>query len=317
MIDQQTDHGFKVGKMAKVLEVSRSGYYRFSKRAVSLRAQENSRILKKIEMIHTQSRYLYGSPRIHAELIDQGVNCSRPRAARLMRKAGIKAKMPKRFKVTTKSSATAAVSPNLLQQSFKVQTLHKVWASDISYIPTLEGWLYLAVTLDLCSRRVIGMAMASRLKTELVLKALWQALSHRGKAGKTIHHSDRGSQYTSRAFARMADQNGITLSMSGKGNCYDNAAVESFFHTLKNELLQGKPFQTREQAKQAIFEYIQVFYNRQRRHSTLGYLSPVEFEKQRNFNTIVSVPSVYKNVARSQFAWRALKARDFDLLQKQ
>lgn len=290
---QQADQGLRIEKMAKVLGVSRSGYYRFLKRKVSLRGQDNAKLLEEIENIHTQSRQLYGSPRIHAELKEKGIVCSRPRVARLMRKAGIRAKMPKQFKITTKGSPTALVSPNLLNQSFKVQDPHKVWVSDITYIPTVEGWLYLAITLDLFSRMVIGMAMEERLKAELVLKALNQALGYRGKEGKTLHHSDRGAQYTSGDFAKMAKKNGITLSMSGTGNCYDNAVAESFFHTLKNELLQGKIFKTREEAKQAIFEYILVFYNRKRKHSTLGYLSPVEFEKQWKFKQNVPVQSVY------------------------
>jgi transposase InsO family protein len=289
----QADKGFTVEKMAKILGVSRSGYYRFSKGKMSLREQENTRLLKEIESIHIQSRQLYGSPRIHAELKEKGILCSRPRVARLMMAAGIRAKMPKQFKVTTKASPTALVSPKLLNQSFKVQDPHKVWVSDITYIPTLEGWLYLAITLDLFSRMIIGMAMEARLKAELVLKALSQALGHRGKKGKTIHHSDKGSQYTSGDFAKMAKQNGITLSMSGTGNCYDNAVAESFFHTLKNELLQGRIFKTREEARQAIFEYILVFYNRKRKHSTLGYVSPAEFEQQWKFNQNVSVQTVH------------------------
>jgi transposase InsO family protein len=279
--------------MAKLLGVSSSGYYRFRKGTVSLRQQANDRLLRLIRQAHTQSRQTYGSPRIHAELKGQGELCSRPRIARLMREGGLKAKMPKRFKVTTKASASGTVRPNLLQQAFIVDQPHKVWVSDISYIPTLEGWLYLAITLDLFSRRVIGMAMDERLHTQLVLKALSQALYHRGTKTQTLHHSDRGSQYTSQAFFEMADQNGMTLSMSGTGNCYDNAVAESFFHTLKNEMNLHKPFKTREEAKQALFEYIEVFYNRQRRHSTLGYLSPVEFEKRYTLNTAVSVPYVH------------------------
>lgn len=270
---------FSVGRMAKVLEVSRSGYYQFIKAKPSKCCQENERLLAEIKEIHAESRQIYGSPRIWAELRARGESCSRKRVCRLMKLAGIAAKMNKRFKVTTRANPEAAVAPNLLQQNFTASRPNQHWVADFSYILTDEGWLYLAVILDLFSRSIVGMAMKERMTTELVTSALQQALIHRKPAAGLIHHSDRGSQYTSEAFRVFSKQHQITLSMSGAGNCYDNAAVESFFHTLKTEHVYFERYNTREQAKQSIFEYVEVFYNRRRRHSTLGYLSPSEFEK--------------------------------------
>jgi transposase InsO family protein len=278
-MQQQEEKGFCVGRMSKILGVSRSGYYRFLQAKPSCRQQEKERLIMKIKQIYEASRQTYGSPRIHAELKDQGETCSRPRVARLMRQAGIMAKMKKKFKITTKANAKAKAAPNLLQQDFTAEQPNQRWVADITYIWTLEGWLYLAAVLDLFSRRIVGLAMGERMTDDLVMAALEQALTHRKPLPGLMHHSDKGSQYTSQDFQKKLAENNITVSMSGTGNCYDNAAMESFFHTLKTEHVCFERYQTREQAKQSIFEYVEVFYNRQRRHSTLNYQTPLRFEK--------------------------------------
>lgn len=278
MKQQQTT--FTIERMSNVFNISRSGYYRYSKATPSKREQENQRLLAKIQIIHATSRQIYGSPRIWAELREQGETCSRKRVAKLMRQAGLQAKMKKRFKVTTRVNAAAQAAPNLLQQNFTASQPNQRWVADFTYVATLEGWLYVAAVLDLFSRRIVGLAMSERMTADLVIKALQQALTHRQPAKGLLHHSDQGCQYTSDAFQRLLSQHGIIASMSGVGNCYDNAVIESFFHTLKTEHIYFEHYTTRAQAKQSIFEYVEVFYNRQRRHSTVGYLSPVVFEKQ-------------------------------------
>lgn len=276
---QQHENVFCVGRMSKTLGVSRSGYYRFLKAEPSYCHKEQERLTMKIQQIHNESRQTYGSPRIHAELQDQGETCSRPRVARLMKKAGIMAKMKKKFKVTTKGNAKAQVAPNLLQQNFTAQQPNHRWVADFTYVWTREGWLYVACVLDLFSRKIVGLAMQERMTDHLVIAALEQALIHRKPLPGLVHHSDQGSQYTSQDFRKKLEAHNITASMSGTGNCYDNAAMESFFHTLKTEHVYFERYQTREQAKQSIFEYVEVFYNRQRRHSTLNYKTPLTFEK--------------------------------------
>ena len=280
-------------KMAKSMGVSRSGYYRFLKRDLSRREQDNTRLLKKILGIHQESREIYGSPRIHAELKEKGESCSRQRGARLMRKTGISGKVKPRVKVTTKGRVQKPLFLDLVRRHFITRSPHKVWVGDITYIPTREGWLYLAVVLDLFSRRVVGMAMSSRLYAEIVVKALSHALCHRKGRGEIIHHSDRGSQYTSQAFRQFALKKGVRLSMSETGSCFDNAVAESFFHTLKTECVYSQTFHSREEAQQAIFDYVEVFYNRKRRHSTLGYVPPVTFENNWHDNQNVCVQTVY------------------------
>lgn len=270
---------FSIERMSRMLGVSRSGYYCFTKRLPSRRHQDEDRLLMKIQKVYEASRRTYGSPRIHAELKEQGETCSRQRVARVMKKAGIMAKMTKKFKVTTKVDTQAKAAPNLLNQNFTADQPNRRWVADISYVWTLEGWLYVAAVLDLFSRRIVGLAMKDRMTDHLVIEALEQALIHRRPSGDLVHHSDRGSQYTSQNFHKLLDQYHITASMSGTGNCYDNAAMESFFHTLKTEHVYFERYQTRDQAKQSIFEYVEVFYNRQRRHSTLNYQSPLAFEK--------------------------------------
>ncbi len=277
---QQHEEEFSLERMSKMLNVSRSGYYQFMKSKPSKQDCENERLLVKIKKIHEDSRQTYGSPRIHAELCSNGESCSRKRVARLMKKAGLQAKMKKRFKVTTKVNPKAKAAPNLLQQDFTAEQPNQRWVADITYIWTLEGWLYVAAVLDLFSRHIVGLAMSERMTSDLVLSALQQAITHRNPDTGLTHHSDKGSQYTSDNFQLLLKKYSMIASMSGTGNCYDNAAMESFFHTLKTEHIYFETYYTREQAKQSIFEYVEVFYNRKRRHSTLGYLSPAAFEKQ-------------------------------------
>lgn len=273
-------HEFSIERMSKMFKVSRNGYYKFSKSKPSKRSKANEKLLEKIKKIHKDSRGTYGSPRVHAELLEQGEQCSRKRSAKLMRNAGIQSKMKKRFKVTTKVNPKAQAAPNLLQQNFTASTVNQRWVADMTYIPTAEGWLYLAAVLDLFSRRIVGLAMSERMTADLVAAALQQALIRRKPSAGLIHHSDRGCQYTSQQFQALLKEKGIIVSMSGTGNCYDNAAIESFFHTLKTEHVHFEQYKTRQQAQNSIFEYIEIFYNRKRRHSTLGYLSPLAFESR-------------------------------------
>jgi len=272
--------------MSCVFNVSRSGYYRFLASKPSARQLENNRLLEEIKMLHRDNRQVYGSPRIHAALRMQGETCSRKRVAKLMKQEGLQAKIQRRFKRTTQVDVLAKKSPNLLQQNFASATPNQRWVADITYVATAEGWLYIAAILDLFSRRIVGLAMHDRMTADLVTKALKQAIKHRQPKKGVIHHSDKGSQYTSSIFQKELAINHVISSMSGTGNCYDNAAMESFFHTLKTEHIYFETYKTREHAKQSIFEYVEVFYNRKRSHSTLGFLSPMEFEikwsKQQN-----------------------------------
>ncbi len=276
---RQNKEKFSIEKMAELLEVSRSGYYRFLRSEQSETEKENQRLTEKIKQIHKASCETYGSPRIYIELKNEGECCSRKRVARLMRKGHIRAKMKKFKKKTTTPDKNAETTPNHLNQNFSINIPNSVWVSDITYIPTQEGWLYLAIVMDLFSRKIVGMSMGDRLETKLVTRALEQAVMHRTVEKSLMHHSDKGCQYTSKEFRRLTDQYGIKLSMSGKGNCYDNAVAESFFHTLKTEHTNFFNYRLREEAKASIFEYIEVFYNRKRLHFTLGYMSPELFEK--------------------------------------
>jgi len=271
---------FSVDKMASVLEVSRSGYYAFINRATSKRSQENKLLLEQIKMIHEQSRQTYGSPRIYQALTLQGGNYNHKRIERLMKENNIVAKMSKRFKVTTKSNPHLAVASNLLQQDFSAIAPNEKWSSDITYIWTEEGWLYLAVILDLYSRYIIGLSMSARMTKQLVINAFTQAMVHRGHPKEFIYHSDRGGQYASDKFQDLLKSNHIKASMSGAGNCYDNAVVESFFHSLKTECVYFERYQTRAEAENSIFDYVETFYNRQRLHSYLDYSTPQAFEEQ-------------------------------------
>lgn len=266
-------------ELCRIFEISGSGYYGWKKCKTSSRAQEEQRLLEKIQHIHTTKRNRYGSPRIHAELKNQGERCSRKRVARIMRENGIEAKHKRKFKATTDSQHKFPVAPNLLEQNFKVSEPNRIWTADISYCWTLEGWVYLAVVLDMYSRKIVGWAMSERMTRELVINAFLMAYWARKPKIGLIHHSDKGSQYASHDFRDVLSNFGVIQSMSGKGNCFDNAVTETFFHTLKTELMFNCVFKTREEAKSAIFEYIEIFYNRERRHSTLRYCSPVEFEQ--------------------------------------
>jgi len=260
--------------------VGSSGFYAWLKRPESPRKQENRRLLMKIKMAYEKSRKTYGSPRIHAELNETGYACSRHRVARLMRQNGIVSKHKRKFRVTTNSNHSYPIAENLLQRQFDVSEPGQCWVSDITYIPTREGWLYLAATLDLFHRKVIGWAMGRWITRQLAIDALNMGVKNGCLKSGLIHHSDRGVQYASNEFQALLKTYGIQCSMSRKGDCWDNAVAESFFHTLKVELIHGKIYNTRQEAKTAIFEYIEVFYNRQRRHSYLGYLSPVDYEKK-------------------------------------
>ena len=220
------------------------------------------------------------APRVYSELKASGETCSRKRVARIMKKHDMAAKMKRRFKVTTKANPNEIPAPNLLNQNFVAKEPNKRWVADFTYVDTKEGWLYVAVVMDLFSRRIVGLAMSDRMKDDLVISALQQAFLHRQPDTGLIHHSDRGSQYASKDFRGLLIKYCIIASMSGSGNCYDNAVIESFFHTLKTEHIYFEQYETREQAKRSIFEYVEVFYNRQRRHSTLNYMSPMVFEKQ-------------------------------------
>jgi transposase InsO family protein len=270
----------RVTKMCQVLEVSRSAYYAYRRRPKSPRERNNEWLVEKIKEIYRRSRRSYGSPRITAELHDQGICCGHNRVARLMRQNDIMAKRKRRFKVTTHSRHKLPVAPNLVDRQFLVDAPDQLWVSDITYIHTLQGWLYLAAILDVYSRQIVGWSMDAFLGQELVLRALRQALGRRQPAQGLIFHSDRGVQYASQSVRTLLADWTLRQSMSGKGNCYDNAIMESFFATLKTELIYEQTYQSRAEARQSVFEYIEVFYNRFRKHSALRYLSPAQFEKQ-------------------------------------
>jgi putative transposase len=270
---------FRIRKMCEVLEVSRSGYYAWRARRPSRRSQQRELLLAEIGEIHLNTRKVYGSPRIHEELKARGRPCNVKTVARTMREHGIRAKTAKKFKVTTDSRHRRPVAENVLNRNFEVKQANQVWLADITYVWTREGWLYLAAVEDLYSRKVVGWSMSSRLATCLVTDALKMAIERRFPGEGLMHHSDRGSQYASEDYQRLLSKHGITCSMSRKGDCYDNAPMESFFATLKKELIHHEDYETREAARQSIFEYIEVFYNRVRRHSSLGYKSPDEFER--------------------------------------
>lgn len=266
--------------MCQVLEVSKSGYYAWRERAPSNRAQQNERLAATITDVHTDSRGTYGSPRVHAELRAQGFAVGCNRVARIMRENGILGRRKPRFRRTTDSDHTLPVAGNLLARQFAAGEPDTAWVADITYIWTQQGWLYLAVIIDLFSRRVVGWSMADHMRAELVLDALSAALGSRlpSEAGLLVH-SDRGSQYASHAYQEALDANGITCSMSRRGNCWDNAVAESFFSTLKSELVHNVIFLTRDSARYAIAEWIEIFYNGKRRHSSLGYATPLEAER--------------------------------------
>lgn len=266
--------------MCQTLQVSKSGYYAWSKRPSSRWFQANARLVEDIKKIHTESRKTYGSPRIHAELVRRGIQCGHNRVARLMRLNYIVSQRQFRRKRTLATSHGRSLVTNLVNRNFDVDKPNHVWAADITVLWSGSGWLYLAIVMDLYSRRIIGWAMQARMTDDLVINALETALGQRKPENGLIHHSDQGSQYASESFRYALQKHCIAPSMSRKGDCYDNAVVESFFKSLKVELCKEMRFKTREEARSKIFEYIEVFYNRKRLHSTLGYQSPVEYEKR-------------------------------------
>ena len=267
-------------RLCEVLEVSSSGYYDWLERPESNRSRENQRLKGKIVHFHQASRKIYGSPRIYEDLREDGETCSENRVARLMRVHDIQSKVARKFVITTNSKNTLAPAPDLLKRRFKVSRPNESWVSDTTFIGTRQGWLFLAVVLDLYSRQVIGWSMGDKNTAQLVCDALKMALQRRGEVKGVIVHSDQGSTYASGDYQQLLVDNELRCSMSRKGECLDNAVAESFFGTLKTELTSHEDYQTRTDAKQSIFEYIEVFYNRQRRHSFLNYMTPVEYEKK-------------------------------------
>jgi putative transposase len=276
-IKEHTDE-FPIRMMCRLLGVSRSGFYAWRQRPLSDKAKRSRRLLVKIKAIFKRRRRSYGSPRIWRDLVDDGERVGRGQVARLMGENGIRAKQSRKFKVTTNSKHNLPVAPNILGDMEPVMVENEVWVSDITYQWTREGWLYVAAIMDLLSRRVIGWAASSRMKNDLVIQAFKRALALRGPVAGLILHSDRGSQYASSAYQKLLKGSGIVCSMSRKGNCYDNAAMESFWHSLKVEWLFDFEFETRREAIREIGGYIDGFYNPERRHSSLGYISPIEFE---------------------------------------
>ena len=267
----------------QVLEVSRSGYYAWRDRPVSARARRREELAAKVRAVHAENRGVYGSPRVFRALKARGESVCENTVAKVMRRRQIRAKAKKKYVPrTTDSRHDRPVAANLLDRQFEAELPDRKWAADITYVPTAEGWLYLAAVIDLCSRKVVGWSMADHMRTDLVADALRMAIARRAPAEGLLHHSDRGVQYASDDYQHLLERNGIACSMSGRGDCYDNAVMESFWGTLKTELVNHEDYQTREQATASIFEYVEVFYNRQRLHSSLGYLSPEQFERSLN-----------------------------------
>jgi putative transposase len=272
-------HLWPVRVLCDTLEVSAAGYYAWRNRPVSVQQQRRAALLREIEAIHEQVKARYGSPRVHAELLARGHGCCVNTVAQLMRQAGIRAKTARKFRHTTDSDHSRPVADNVLDRQFDPAAPNEVWLADITYIPTREGWLYLAVVEDLFSRMVVGWSMDATMTSRLVVDALEMAVQRRLPGTELVAHSDRGSQYASEHYQQLLGKHGIECSMSGVGQCWDNAPMESFFSSLKKELTHHEDYATRAEAKASIFEYIEMFYNRQRRHSTLGYVSPAEYER--------------------------------------
>ena len=271
---------YSIVRLCEVMEVSTSGFYAWIDRPESQRAISNRHLVSRIRCHHQASREIYGSPRIHKDLVEHGESAGIHRIARLMRREGIASKVSKKFVITTNSKDTRTRAPDKLKRRFKVHRPNDAWVSDTTFIPTRQGWLYLAVVIDLYSRLVIGWAMRHHNDTQLVKDALIMARWRRKRARHVLVHSDQGSTYGSNGYQKLLLESGYECSMSRKGECLDNAVAESFFGTLKNELVCHEDYRTRDQARQSLFEYIEVFYNRQRRHSYLGYLAPMDFERQ-------------------------------------
>jgi transposase InsO family protein len=268
---------YPVRRLCGALQVSPSGYYAAREKQPSACMQRQAHLTARIQAVHKASRATYGAPRVHTELIAQGESCCRNTVAKLMRRAGIVPKTVRRFRVTTDSRHAWWNAPNLLGRAFRASRPNACWLTDITCVPTREGWLYLAVILDLYSRAVVGWAMGKRLDRTLAIDALTMAIGRRGKAPDVLH-SDRGTLYTVAEYRALLARHGIRQSMSRKADCWDNAPMESFFHTLKTELAHHCDYPTREAARSSLFEYMEVFYNRQRRHSSLSYEAPLTFE---------------------------------------
>ena len=276
---EQHKHEFPVVVMCQVLDVSESGFYAWRKRPACQHTREDAQLTQEIRQVYATHRGRYGSPRVHRELKDQGYRTSRKRVARLMREADISVVRKRRRVLTTKRDTTHPVASNVLNREFTAKEPNTKWVTDITYIPTTQGWLYLAVILDLYSRAVVGWSMSDCCDEALAENALNMAVARRCPKAGFLHHSDRGCQYTSQAYRTRLEQVGAVVSMSRKGNCWDNAAMESFFGSLKEECVGNQLYSSHEQARQALFEYLEMYYNRQRRHSTLGYVSPFVYEQ--------------------------------------
>ena len=272
-----------VERACNVLEVSRSGFYAWRDRPASSHLRRRAELATKIQAIHADNRRVYGSPRIFKALRAQGEPVSENTVAKVMRSEGLRGKVKRKFVPrTTDSAHDRPIAPNVLDRQFQAPAPNRKWAGDITYIPTDEGWLYLAGVIDLCSRRIVGWSMADHMQTDLVADALNMAIARRGPGPGLLHHSDRGVQYASDDYQGLLGRHEIQVSMSGKGDCWDNAVMESFWATLKTELVHHEHYATRQEARKSIFEYIEVFYNRKRLHSSLGYVSPETFEASRN-----------------------------------
>ena len=271
-----------VTALCRVLEVSRSGFYAWRSREASGTDVRREELTAQVKAIHAEVKARYGSPRMHAELVARGHACCVNAVARVMRDAGIAAKTWRKFRQTTDSNHPHPVAENVLGREFEAAEPNASWVADVTYVPTREGWLYLAVVVDLFSRMVVGWSMAATMTSRLVVDALSMAVAGRRPGVGLVAHSDRGSQYASEHHRRVLSEAGATCSMSRRGNCWDNAPMESFFASLKKELVHDEDYATREAARASIFEYVEVFYNRARRHSTLGYLTPTEYERTHN-----------------------------------
>ena len=272
---------FSIRAMCRVLEVSSSGYYAWRQRMTSVRKREDEKLQRRIGTIHHRSRQTYGAPRIHAELRDEGTRIGRKRVARLMRASGLAGISRRKSTVTTRRDRSARPAPDLIDRKFVADKPNALWVADITYVPTWIGFLYLAVVLDVWSRKIVGWSMASHLRTSLITAALDMAIVQRSPSG-VIHHSDQGCQYTSIEFGNRCRDAGIRPSMGSVGDCYDNAMCESFFATLECELIDRSTFRNHDEARNAIFDFIEGFYNTHRRHSSLGYHSPVQFERSQS-----------------------------------
>jgi transposase InsO family protein len=283
--EQHTE--FSATRLCRILEVSRSGYYEWLGRPPSVQPDTAQQLEAKVKQYFAQGRGLYGTRRIKHLLAQEGLRVSRRRIARVLHQAGLRCKTRRKCKAPTAAGQATTVAPNQLNREFTVPTPDTVYVGDITYLPTGEGWLYLAVVLDLCSRAVVGWSMANHMRAELVTQALAMATYQRQPAAGLIMHTDRGSQYGADSYRQFLTQHGIQPSMSRKGNCWDNAVAESFFHTLKTELIYLEDFDTHEQAQTAVFEYIEVFYNRQRCHSANGYLAPLAYEQALKTNEML------------------------------